>query len=145
MVDYTQAAIRMLKRKHLVQTAVHTLQEQIQFLEEELTSCRTSSYDSIRTGRCTENYEEERRLSIMARLDDCRYRYRVLSEEVEQIERGYSILSPYQQDLLETFFVSGEKNCAERIAGRYYKERSAIYRDRKKALNRFTLAVYGVV
>lgn len=135
----------MLKRKHLVQTALRSLQEQIEFLESELTSCRTTSYDSIRLGRCMENLEEDRRLSIMAKLDDCRYRYRVLNEEMEQIDRGYAILSPYQQDLLETFFVSGEKNCAERIASRYYKERSAIYRDRKKALRRFTFAVYGVV
>ena len=53
------------------------------------------------------------------------------------------MLTPYQRDLLETFFVSGEKYCADRLCERYYKERSALYRDRKKALTEFAKAVFG--
>ncbi len=143
MVDYLKASIRLLGRKRMIVTALHSLQEQIKFLDDELTSCRTTSYDSIRSGHGQKNAEEDRRLAILARLDDLRARYRVMHEQMEQIERGYSILSPYQQDLLETFFVSGEKYCADKLCERHFKERSQIYRDRKKALGRFSLAVFG--
>ncbi len=63
--------------------------------------------------------------------------------ELTLIACGYGVLTPYQRDLLETFFVSGEKYCADRLCERYYKERSALYRDRKKALSEFAKAVYG--
>ena len=46
-------------------------------------------------------------------------------------------------NLLDTFFVSGEKYCAEKLCERHFKERSQIYRDRKKAIKRFSLAVFG--
>lgn len=143
MVDYLKASVRLLQRKRMIGAALDSLQEQIGFLEEELTSCRTTSYDSIRSGGGRTNAEEDRRLAILARLDDFRARYRVMHEQMEQIERGYSVLSPYQQDLLETFFVSGEKYCAEKLCERHFKERSQIYRDRKKAIKRFSLAVFG--
>ncbi len=63
--------------------------------------------------------------------------------ELTLIQCGYEVLTPYQRDLLETFFVSGEKYCADRLCERYYKERSALYRDRKKALVEFAKAVFG--
>lgn len=143
MADYLHAAVRMLQRKRVVETALDSLQEQIRYLEHELTSCRTTSYDSIRAGRCSGNGEEERRLTILAKLDERRRRYAVLNEEIEQVERGYSVLTPYQRDLLETFFASGERYCAEKLCERHFKERSQIYRDRKKALRRFATAVFG--
>lgn len=143
MVDYLKASVRLLQRKRMIETALRSIEEQICFLEDELTACRTTSYDSIRSGNRGTNAEEDRRLAILSRLDDLRSRYRAFHEQMEQIERGYSILTPYQRDLLDTFFVSGEKYCAEKLCERHFKERSQIYRDRKKAIKRFSLAVFG--
>ena len=66
-------------------------------------------------------------------------------EALETIRCAYGVLSSYQQDLLDTFFVGDEKYCADRLCERYYKERSTLYRDRKKALTAFTLAAFGEV
>lgn len=64
-------------------------------------------------------------------------------EALTVIRCAYGVLSAYQRDLLDTFFVEGEKYCADRLCERYYKERSTLYRDRKKALLAFTLAAFG--
>ena len=143
MVDYLSASARLLSRKRMIETAMQSLQEQISFLEQEMTSCRTTSYDSIRAGGSHGNAEEDRRLAILARLDDFRARYRALHEQSEMLERGFAALSPYQTDLLETFFVKQERYRAEKLCERYFKERSQIYRDRAKALKRFSFAVFG--
>lgn len=138
---YTELAIRLLRRKPYLLSASEALREQIRFLEEELAVRRA---DPAREIGAAEDAERDT-LCILQRLDDSRRRLRVMEEELEQIRRGYRLLDPYARDLLEIFFVSGEKNCAEKIAERYYKERSTIYRDRKKALESFVLAVFGVL
>jgi|GEM_PF-401205 len=143
MVDYLKASVRLLQRKRMIKTAMQALQSQIDFLEEELTACRESSYESMRDGDAQTSDMEDRRLAIHARLDEVRSRFRALHEQMEQIERGYSVLTPYQQDVLDTFFATEERYCADKLCERYYKERSQIYRDRKKAIQRFSLAVFG--
>ena len=76
---------------------------------------------------------------------ECRARF-VGAEEALTVSRcAYGVLSSYQQDLLDTFFVGDEKYCADHLCERYYKERSTLYRDRKKALLAFTLAAFGEV
>lgn len=141
---YTGMAVRMLRRKRFLQAAAETLREQVRFLEGECDACRSSA-DLLSAGRSYDALgAKEQLLDLLCRLEDSRRRLRVLEEELEQIRRAYALLSPYQQDLLDTFFASGEKNCAEVLAERYYRERSAVYRDRKKALEQFTLAVFGV-
>lgn len=143
MVDYLKASVRLLQRKRMIKTAMQALQSRIDFLEDELTACRVSSYDSIREEDARTSDMEDRRLAILARLDEVRSRFRALHEQMEQIERGYSVLTPYQRDVLDTFFATEERYCADKLCERYYKERSQIYRDRKKAIQRFSLAVFG--
>ena len=76
---------------------------------------------------------------------ECRARLAGAEEALTVIRCAYDALSPYQRDLLDTFFASEEKYCADRLCERYYKERSTLYRDRKKALTAFTLAAFGDV
>ena len=74
---------------------------------------------------------------------ESRTRLAKAEEALTVIRCAYGVLSPYQQDLLDTFFSDDEKYCADRLCERYYKERSTLYRDRKKALAAFTLAAFG--
>lgn len=79
------------------------------------------------------------------REEDCKKRLARAEEELTLIRCAYAVLTPYQRDLLDTFFVESEKYCADRLCEKYYKERSALYRDRRKALAAFTLAAFGEV
>ena len=86
-----------------------------------------------------------RRERLNTKAQDVRHRLRALYEESERMERGYAVLTEYQKDLLDLFFVHRTKDCVEELSERHQKERSAIYRDRKKALETFTMAVYGTL
>lgn len=75
--------------------------------------------------------------------EECRRRIAKADEELTLIRCAYAVLTDYQRDLLDTFFVENGKYCADRLCEKYYKERSALYRDRRKALHDFTLAAFG--
>lgn len=131
MDSYTKIAEKMLARKSLVEIARETLEDEIRFLEGELADPTI--------GECP------RRERLNTKAQDVRHRLRALYEESERMERGYAVLTEYQKDLLDLFFVHRTKDCVEELSERHQKERSAIYRDRKKALETFTMAVYGTL
>ena len=140
MEDYRTRAKTLLKRKRFLETAADALREQVLFLETE-----SAARQNDLAARELRPIEAEDWKRLLSKLDDCRFRLHLLEEQLEQIRRAYEVLTPYQRDLLETFFASGSRNCAETLCERYYRERSAIYRDRSKALDQFTIAAYGVL
>ena len=140
MEDYTTRAKSLLKRKRYLETAAEALREQVLFLEEEKKS-RPEEW-ATQTLRPIEAEDWKR---LETKLDDCRFRLHLLEEQLEQIRRAYALLTPYQRDLLETFFATKTRYRAEKLCEKYYKERSAVYRDRRKALDEFTLAAFGVL
>ncbi len=141
--NYTQEAIEMLRQKRYWCAAADALREQIRLLDTELNACHTASRGDA--GTADGGTAEKRVLRLLRRKEAFCHRLRMMEGELEQIQRAYAMLSPYQRDLLDTFFVSGQKNCAERLARRYYKERSSLYRDRKKAIDAFALALFGSI
>ncbi len=135
----------MLRQKRYWCAAADALREQIRLLDAELNACHTASSDEAGAKDKDGGTAEKRVLRLNGRKQAFCHRLRMMEGELEQIRRAYSMLSPYQRDLLDTFFVSGQKNCAERLARRYYKERSSLYRDRKKAIDAFALALFGAI
>ena len=61
--------------------------------------------------------------------------------EIKRTEAAMRTLSQYQRDLLTAFYISGARSCAESLAERYNVEMSTIYRDKEKALARFSAAL----
>ncbi len=131
MDSYTKIAEKMLARSDLMAVARETLEDQISFLEGELAE----------TGEMSGG----RRAKLQLKIEDTRHRLRALYEEMERMDRGYAVLTEYQRDLLEKFIVHRTKDCVEELSEIHCKERSALYRDRKKALETFTMAVYGTL
>ncbi len=135
--SYTKSATEMLKRMPLVEVAKETLGQEIDYLRNELVTCRLAAILG--------NGEETRRQKLMGKLEDATFRLRELEKETEKIQRGMAALNQYQKDLLDAFLIHRRKDCVEELSERYGKERSAIYRDRKTALERFTLAALGAL
>jgi len=144
-MDYRDFAKDLLKRKNQLSSAHESLKEEIEELEREKYSCKTASLNSIPvSGSGTSKYED-RLITIIALLDDCRFRLRVVERELKMIEQGFSGLDEYQAQLLEGFFIHSTKGAADSLMSRFYKERSCLYADRNKALETFTRSVYGIV
>ena len=131
MDSYTKSAEKMLERSTLVEVARDTLEDESRVLEGELAAA-----GEMAGGR---------RARLAAKIEDVRHRLRALYEEAERMARGFAVLTEYQRDLLEKFIVHRNKDCVEELAEIHQKERSALYRDRKKALETFTMAVYGAL
>lgn len=144
-MDYRDFAKDLLKRKNQLSAARKSIKEEIEELEKEKYSCKTASVNAVPISGNGTNKYEQRLITIIATLDDCRFRLRVVERELKMIEHGMSGLNDYQVQLLEGFFVHNTKGAAECLMSRFYKERSCLYADRNKALEAFTRSVYGIV
>ena len=54
-------------------------------------------------------------------------------------------LTEYEKDIINGFFVTETKYAADKLMEKFYKERTMIYNDRSKALEKFTRAIYGMI
>lgn len=143
-MDYTVFAKDLLRRKMALENAYTAVREDMIALENEKTACRSISDSVPITGSGTNKYEEKL-VAIIAKLDDATFRKNVILRELRLINRGYKSLTEYEKSILDGFFVHGEKSAADSLMSKFYKERSTIYDDRTKALDKFTRCVYGVV
>ena len=143
-MDYTVYAKDLLRRKMMLENAYMAVKEEIVALENEKTACRCLSDSVPITGSGTNKYEEKL-VTIISKLEDARYRRASIERELRLIGRGYKVLDEYEKGLLDGFFVHCEKCAAESLMSKFFKERSTIYEDRTRALEKFTRSVYGLV
>lgn len=144
-MDYRDFAKDLLRRKNQLLAAYESIKNQIEELEKEKYSCKTASVNAVPSSINGANRYEDRLISVIASLDDCRFRLGIVERELRMIQQGMSGLDDYQAQLLEGFFVHNTKGAADSLMSRFYKERSCLYNDRNKALEAFTRSVYGVV
>lgn len=126
-------AAELLRKKRYLEAAAEAAKEQQACCERELALKKTAQKNARRSA------------SLWSTMNECSARLAKAEEELALIRCAYAVLTPYQQDLLDSFFVNGEKYCADRLCERYFKERSSLYRDRRKALDAFSLAAFGDV
>lgn len=134
-MNYRKATIGLLKNKSLIEGAVSKLQQDIAQSEEqnELLESKKCLLDGDTYKVLKEEVEKE--------LFVLRFLLRQANTKLERIERGFSALSDYQKDLLQTFFVEYEGgDCTTRcldLEEAWEKERSTIYRDKKYCVRSF--------
>ena len=143
-MDYTIFAKDLLRRKMMLENAYNAVKEEIVALENEKTAFTTVTGSTPITGS-GENKYEQKILSLISRIDDAKFRKMVITRELNLIRRGYNSLDEYERMILEGFFVHSQKSAADSLMSKFFKERSTIYDDRSKELDKFTRSVYGVV
>ena len=141
-MDYREQAKDLLSRKKGLTSAYSGIIEELELLEEQKLACKTAAVNS--QPQTAELYED-RLISILAELEDCRFRLSIVKHELLKIEKGLNGLSDYYRDIIETFFIEEADYAADELMERWYKERSSLYRDRTRALDKFTRCVYGVL
>ena len=55
------------------------------------------------------------------------------------------MLTDYEKAIINGFFITETKCAADKLMEKFYKERTMIYNDRSKALEKFTRAIYGML
>ena len=139
-MDYRERAKELLRRRKSLLAADLAIEEELSFLQEEFLVCdkRIKEFPN-------DSVYQDRLISLLADLDDCRFRKSVVERELAKIKRGLCQLDDYHRDLIEGFYCSPAQAIAEDMMFKWYKERSAIYRDKLDALDTFTRSVYGVL
>ena len=143
-MDYREYAKDLLSRKKNLISAYSSLKTELECLEQEKYACKTA-ITNLSSDEAENKIYEERLITILANIDDCRFRRSVVERELLKIEKGMNGLDDYQKDLIEGFFVDKTIGIADELMERWYKERSSLYRDRSRALDTFTRSVYGVL
>ncbi len=144
-MDYREYSKDLLGRKKTLQSAYSVMKSELESLEQEKASCKAILSNISKADTEKIALYEERLINILADLEDCRFRRSIVERELVKIERGMNSLDDYYKDLIEMFFVEQSIGAADELMERWYKERSGLYRDRAKALDKFTRSVYGMI
>ncbi len=142
-MDYRIFSKQLLRSKRQTEVACRNLEDEIYMLEESKTSMGNAHQSAPTRGGGTKF--EDRLVKLICICDDLRGRKKNMETNLRCIERGMSALSPMERELLDIFYINGERNSAEIAVERFHKERSTIYRELDKALTKFTEALYGTV
>lgn len=142
-MDYTVFAKDLLKRKLTLETACKAMDEELEELESEKTS--TVGHNEVNISSKGTNKSEDRLINLIYRIDDVKFRRKVVERDLKLIDRGMSALTEYEKDIINGFFVTETKYAADKLMEKFYKERTMIYNDRSKALEKFTRAIYGMI
>ena len=142
-MDYKEYSKDLLGRKNNLVSAYSSIKSELEYLEEQKTTCKTASLNC--KSEAERSVYDERFINILADLEDCRFRRSVVERELRKIEKGMMGLSDYQKEIIEKFFIENDSTAAEELMERWFKERSSLYRDRNRALEQFTRSVYGVL
>lgn len=143
-MDYRVFSTQLLENKRRMEVALLNLTDEIAMLEEAKTSVNTGNCSGAPVTGSGCNRYEERLVKLIDLCDELKARRRNIQTNLECINRGLTPLSDYEKDLLNCFYVYGGRGVADKMMSRYHKERSTIYRDKDKALTRFTEALYGI-
>lgn len=137
-------AIEKLKEYAARKNAIVSIPEEIKRLEEDAQRIRAASTDatpvqgggSAREDMLLDNIVH--REELQRRLSDAR-------RWVDIVDGGLSVLTPDERKILEIMYINRSGGGLFRACEEFNLEKSAVYARRDAALEKFTLALYGVV
>ena len=129
-MDWRQEAVSKLRCYESVRHAVTSIPRELQQL-------RTAAYRM--KGSAEECLLDNivRRQVLQETLDRSR-------RMVSQTDRALEYLEHWEKRILQRMYIYPERGAVERLCQELGMERSSVYRNRNKALRKFTMALYGV-
>jgi hypothetical protein len=141
-MNWKDEAKREIRNYKALKQSIPNIKERILSIQAQKTSLQSSS-DSTPVQNGGNKYEDrlldlivlEKRLRLTLKADQIR---------IDLIERGLSVLSETERDMLLEFADNRPSEAVEILRDRTGYERAQIYRLYDHALYRFTLAEYGI-
>lgn len=144
-MDWKQAAIQRLKDYEARKKAVALLGEQIKNLEMQFASIRGAKTDGEPVMGSNGNRREDILLSNIVLRDELKANRQIAGREIEITEKGLAALNDEERRILELFYISRPYDHVTRLCQELKVEKSEVYRRKNTALDKFTIACYGVV
>ena len=142
-MNWKAEATEKLRRYDAMRLATINIPEEIQRLELDAQSIRSARADStpIKGGG---NRREEALLSNIVHRQELALTLQQAQIWLKTTDRAMTALSNEERLILHRLYIYPEKGSLERLCSELEVEVSSIYRRRDKALQRFTLAFYGM-
>lgn len=141
-MNWKNEAIERLKSYECTCNAIKSLALQEAALMAELHSMGHFHTDA--PVRHSPGDREERRLDQMVKLELIRSRLQQNKLWKNATEQGLSALSQEERQVLQRLYMHPKRGAMEQLSQALGMERSTVYRLRDKALERFTLATFGI-
>lgn len=120
--------------------AVASLPDEIRRVDLALTSARTSRPDSLPGG----GGEHDRLERLVVRRDELKLRLELAELSVRSVERALDALRQDERHILEVMDIDRQRGAVERLREELcYADVSTVHRLEARALDRFSLAMYG--
>lgn len=136
-------AIDKLKDYTAQKAAIQNLPEEIARLESEAYSIKSATADGtpVKGGG---SGREDRLLSNIVKREEHKAMLQRAKLSVGMVDRGLGVLSVEERHLLDTMYVVSEKGRVSRLMDELgLAEESSLYKRVNKALQKFTIAMYG--
>lgn len=144
-MDWKSTAVQRLKDYEARKKAVSLLNEQLENLEAQFTAIKGARTDAEPVRGGDGNRREDMLLSNIVLRDELVENKRIAEREVAITEKGLAVLSEEERKILEAFYIARPYNHILRLCEALNVEKSEVYRRKNAALDKFTIACYGVV
>lgn len=136
-------AIDKLKDYKAQKASLSNLQEEIARLESEACSIKSATADDTPV-KCGGSGREDRLLSNIVKREEHKAMLRRAELAVGMVDRGLSVLNQEERHILDVMYIIREKGYVDRLMAEFnLQEESSLYKRANKALQRFTIAMYG--
>lgn len=136
-------AIDKLKDYIAQKAAVQSLPEEIARLESEACSIKSATGDGspVKGGG---SQREDRLLSNIVKREEHKAMLHRARLAISMVDRGLSVLNQEERHILSVMYITRESGYISRLLSELnLQEESSLYKRANKALQRFTIAMYG--
>lgn len=144
--DYREIAMKDLREYPSRKAAQQNLKDKIETLQNRFDGLSCASADTVPV-QGGENRQEERIINNIVERERLKVNYDVNRKLLRIVETGLAILSDDERKILLALSQAGrnrERYVADRLADEMNMDRSTVYRMRWDALEKYTIACYGV-
>lgn len=143
-MDWSYVAVQRLRDYESRKEALTNIREKMKMLEEQFTSIRSATTDETPV-QGSGNRREDMLIANISKREELQVNYSLAKREVMLTEKGLSVLTDEEREILERFFINKERDHIERLCEELFISKTELYRRKDKALRKFTIASYGIV
>jgi len=143
-MDYIIAAVADLREYKAQLTSIQNLKDAIAECQAGIDQLHSTQYDKTPVMGGESGYEE-RILTNMDKIKRLNGNLAIARSKAARVDRGMAALDDEERIVLERMYVNQERDAVRRLCEDLNCEIAQIYRIRRRALNRFTRAMYGIL
>lgn len=141
-MNWKEEAVGRLRKFHAMRQSLVNLPEELRQLESAAPGLGGVALDKTPV-RGSGSRREDAYLNHIVRRTELQRNLQRTESWMQCTQRALGVLTPQERLILLRLYISPEKKAQERLCAELGMEKSSLYRHRDRALEKFTLALYG--